>query len=147
MKKTILITGLLVCLLASGLIFVSCGGGGDTKDDTVPHLSEICLVADNTISPEWNPKTTLAISDAIQIGIKGTDSDKDIVKFVYTVRKDTGSTGYPEERAVSIMSSPFTFWVKIGSWSRGKGNYTLEIYAVDAKKQQSNTMSINFTIN
>jgi len=144
MKRTKLVFSLLVCLLTLGLIFVSCNS--ETKDNPVPHLNDICIIISNSSNNQWIPTTTVAINDPMKIGIKGTDSDRDIKTVYFKITKNTGTGGHSESRNVSWQNNPFEEYPIIGSWSRSPGDYTLEVWVVDAKKNESNHKKIKFTI-
>ena len=146
MKRTIFVSGFLVCLLTLSLIFVSCNS--DTKDDTVPNLTDfITLIIADYKNPQWTPKTTFTTSDQIDVGIKGTDSDLNITKLVFTLKKADGTLVDTRNVPYSIKDNPFVLFGMGGPVTLPKGNYTAEVYAVDAKNNKSNTLSKSFTVN
>jgi len=144
MKRTIFVSGFLVCLLTLSLIFVSCNS--DTKDDTVPNLTDfITLSTDDAKNQRWNEKTTFLTTDHIEAGIKGTDSDFNITKFVFTIKKADGTLITSVPLTITIARSPFERYM--GYWTLPKGNYIIEVYAVDEKNNKSNTLSKSITVN
>jgi len=146
MKRTIFVSGLLACLLTLSLIFVSCNS--DTKDDTVPNLTDfITLTVDDAKIGRWNPKTTFLTTDRIDVAVKGTDSDLNITKLVFTLKKADGTLVDTRNVPYSIKDNPFVLFGMGGPVTLPKGNYTAEVYAVDAKNNKSNTLSKSFTVN
>jgi hypothetical protein len=144
MKRTVFVSSLLVCLLTLSLIFVSCDS--DKKDDTIPNLTDfITLATADAKNGQWKPKTTFSTSDTIEWGIKGTDSDLNITKLVFSVKKDDGTVVAYRESPFSINTSPFTRYG--GYYTLPKGNYTIEVYAEDAKNNKSNKLSKSITVN
>jgi hypothetical protein len=142
MKRTIFVSGLLVCLLTLSLIFVSCDS--DKKD--VPNLTDfITLATDDAKNGRWVPKTTFLTTDHIEAAVKGTDSDLNVTKFVFTLKKDDGTIVGSTDKAGPAKVNPFVAWM--GYWTLPKGNYTIEVYAVDAKNNKSNTLSKSITVN
>jgi len=145
MKRTIFVSGLLVCLLTLSLIFVSCNS--DTKDDTVPNLTDfVTLSTDDAKNQRWNPKTTFLTTERIEAGVKGTDSDFNITKFVFTLKKADGTLITSAPITISIARNPFTQYMGLRTIA-DKGNYIIEIYAVDEKNNKSNTLSKSITVN
>jgi hypothetical protein len=136
MKHTLVLV--LGVLLVFG--FVSCETDAPANLGTPPLLTDfITLTHEDGVAKNWNPASSFPKGHGINVGIKGSDPDKDIQKFVLTFYE--GETKLQDvERTHSVNGSPFTQY--IGSFPRNIAgtDYSVEVYAVDAKGNKSNTL-------
>lgn len=115
-----------------------------------PSLTEfITLTYADSVAQRWNPTTTFSVNDRLNIAVKGNNPGRNTAKFVITF-KDGNTVYYIDDSveypAVLNTSNSYTYF--IGSWPLETipGNYTVEIYVIDANGFQSNTMTASFEV-
>jgi hypothetical protein len=145
MKKKLNFLVMLVCLLALSLVFGSCDNG-NSVNGTAPELTDfIVLLIPDVNNPQWQPQNEFTTTDKVQAGIKGTDPDKDVKKFVFTIKRSDGTVFAEKEMDSTPKDVSFTRY--FGSFIFPAGVYTAEVYAVDSKDNKSNTLTVNVTVN
>jgi hypothetical protein len=123
---------ILLVMLAVALVFgmTAC----KKPESTVPVLTDFTLM------------TRANARDEIGWGIKGNNPGKNIKEYRFTVKQGATVT-FEFTRADSITGDPFTFFAGYMPASTfTAGDYTVEIYAVDTEGNESNTLTVSFTI-
>jgi hypothetical protein len=136
-------------VLALGILlvfgFVSCATSS-TNISTAPLLTDFITVThEDGVAHNWNSITSFPKGHGVNVGIKGSDADKDIEKFVFTFYSD-GIKGSSLEKNVSINGENFTQFLGSFITNTPGTNFAVEVYAVDAKGNQSNSLTANFAI-
>ena len=152
MKKTLaLVFGIL---LIFSCVLVSCDTGSSSEtvpnepgsnitSGTAPNLTSVIAGTGNNFT--WTSKTKFGVSEPIYLKIEGTDPDKDIIKFMITTQKGNTLVGN-YERNVNLIDSPFSYYNGSWAFSPAGNDWTINVYAIDAKNNKSNTLSISIII-
>lgn len=137
--------GLILVAVLLGLVLIGCATTSETSD-VPPALTEfVTIMRDDAIAGRWNPATTFPNNHGINIGVRGDNPNKNISKFVITL-KQNGTVITTREVEIAITANSFTQF--IGSFPISTaGDYTGEVYAVDRRGNQSNTRTTTFTVN
>ena len=147
MKNKIFLTILSVFLVFA---FFSCDSGGSSDPDpNAPIITDFILLSQaNYNANAWVGSTSFKKSDAVYLGIKATDTDRDWNKWVVTGKRGSTVIITQDIDNTGIGSSTGTTTrIGIGNFaSYGAGAYTIEIYAVDKSGKKSNVKSVNFTV-
>jgi hypothetical protein len=140
--RTFFLFGMAAMLLSLGLILAGCATTGSGNPGTAPGLTDfITLSEENSVNQQWTPQTSFGVNDGINVAIKGYDLEGDLRKLVLSAKRDGSDAGKWE---LKISRKEFTqFW---GSFQFSAGEYTFEVYAVDAKGNQSNTLTTAFSV-
>jgi hypothetical protein len=140
-------------LLVFGFVVIGCDNGTTTDNGTAPTLTRVFTgTSSDDVSPITETSTFTKGTD-IHIGADVNDPDTDIVKVVYSVKKDeTAVPGYTGEITSSIPfatipGSAVTFYFSQLNATQQTAtvgtNYTVELYFVDSKGNQSETKTTN----
>jgi hypothetical protein len=112
---------------------------------TAPELTDFAVMLQPDVNnPVWAPQNEFTTFDEIQTGVNGADPDKDIRRFVFTVKRNDGTVFLEKEFTLKIGAASFTHY--FGHWIAPAGAYTVEVYAVDRKGNKSNTLKADFTV-
>jgi len=96
------------------------------------------------LHPDVGPRTEFTTAEGINFYISGRDQDKNVRQFVALCKNDAGVVVLNHTWDISINNASFK--QGICYFNEPVGNYTLEVYVVDSKKNRSNTLSTNFTV-
>jgi hypothetical protein len=142
MNKRLNLLVMLACLLALSFVLFSCLTTGSSNLGTPPVLTDfITLTRDNGVNKQWIQNNSFETNARINVGVKGYDLESNVRKLVLSAKRGGSDAGKWE---LKISGKGFTqYW---GSFRFSSGDYTFEIYAVDAKGNQSNTLSTAFTV-
>jgi hypothetical protein len=143
MNKKLNLLVMLVSLLVLSLVFIGCLTTGSGNPGTAPGLTDfITLNEENSVNQQWIPQTSFAANEGIQVAVRGYDLEGGPQRLVLSAKRQDGSDAGKWE--LKISGKEFRqFW---GAFDFSPGDYTFEIYAVDAKGNQSNTLSAAFTV-
>jgi hypothetical protein len=128
--------------------FVLAGCATLKAPGSTPELTDfIVLLIPDVENPQWQPQNEFTTTDEVEIGIHGTDVDKDVRIFIFTIRKSDGTLFDDREMTPpgdKIETISFTRY--FGYFTFPVGAYTFEVFAVDAKRNKSNTLKVDFTV-
>jgi hypothetical protein len=144
MNKKLNLLVMLVGLLALSFISISCLTTGSGNSGTAPGLTDfITLNHENGVNQQWIPETSFKADDGINVAGKGYDLEGGPQRLILSAKRQDGSDVGKWE--LKIKGKEYNqFW---GSFNFSPGDYTFEVYVVDAKGNQSNTLSTMFTVN
>ena len=149
MKKLKIFSVLSVCLMLTlmtlGFVLMACATTGSGEPVPPPVLTSFITVTQNNgITQQWVPETSFPETEGINVGIRGDNPGKtNIRQFVFTIKSD-GVEVNKFTTNVSISNLQFTQY--IGSFRFSPGDYVVEVYAVDRRGNQSNTLSTAFSV-
>jgi hypothetical protein len=116
----------------------------DDDFGTAPFLTGfITLNEKNSLNQQWIQNTVFGVNDGINVAIRGYDLEGDIKELAVSAKRN--GSDFAEKSIDKDQGKKFTqFW---GSLEVPSGDYILDVYAVDAKGNKSNTLSTMFTVN
>ena len=156
MKKFSVFSVLFICLMALGLMLMSCDGGGPS---TGPRLEHVFLVTDQDSRDfNWqNERSSFAVGQGVAFLIYGHNPEYDVNRISIVIKK--GGTIVAQDE-INILAPaqvrPENFEGSFYSiiWGFGTypftqtGNdYRAEVYIVDIMGNKSNTITKSFTVN
>jgi hypothetical protein len=144
MKKSGFILGVPAMALVLASVFAACATLN--SPGTAPTLTIVVSGSYDDSTGQTTPQTAFAIDEGITFRFEGTDPDKNVKKSVILIKKDGRMVNNPRESEISPRTNPFLY--NVGSWTfSDPGAYTAEVYVVDSKGNQSNTLTADFTVN
>lgn len=132
----------LVLVVLSGFIMLGCDNGttGDSKKG-LRLTSFITLNEENSEAGKWIPKNSFGVNESFEVAVKGSAPEGTVIKLILSAKR-SGSV-IAELENLNVSGEFTQFW---GTFNLPAGNDTLEIYAVDAQGNQSNTLSTPITV-
>ncbi|MDR2758681.1 MAG: hypothetical protein LBB78_04820 [Spirochaetaceae bacterium] len=132
----------LVLVVLSGFIMLGCDNGttGDSKKG-LRLTSFITLNEENSEAGKWIPKNSFGVNEIFEVAVKGSAPEGTVIKLILSAKR-SGSV-IAELENLNVSGEFTQFW---GAFNLPAGNDTLEIYAVDAQGNQSNTLSTPITV-
>jgi hypothetical protein len=144
MKNMVKLVGIITVVAIIGLSMTACGDDSDN-----PELTNFIIVtSEDGVAGRWNPITSFSSNQAIGFGFRGNSPDLTVERVVINARSSEAVVfSHTRELNRSLFASSFEQFV--GSWTFTQapiGNYTAEIYFVDARGRRSNSRTVAFEI-
>jgi hypothetical protein len=136
---------LSIVFLTVGFALMACVTTGSDNAGTAPVLTDFITVTEkDSIERHWISAAAFTVRDGINVGIKGSDPDMDVIKFILTLKKDNAEVKRFEQ---NIAENVTEFTQFMGSFPvHTTGSYTVEVYCVDKKSNRSNVLIAAFEV-
>jgi hypothetical protein len=123
--------------------------GGVTEPPTLTEFGTITPYNEKDESQSELPRSSFKTNEYFGVQLAGENPGKNITTFLITFKKD-GSTVKPggnQDTEIKAATKDVKFGWSFDSWSFDTaGDYTVEVYAIDAKGNHSNTLTASFTV-